>query len=107
MKAGAARAQTRAAFFENWARKHASLEGAQEVWSEYMRDNPVIFENGNSIKANPEGDWQSYLNRQPAMSYTPESILQMDLNQLTQVPIEKMTGPQLDALEQRFQELNQ
>ncbi|WP_217354813.1 phage tail tip lysozyme [Ruegeria atlantica] len=107
MKAGAARAQTRAAFFENWARKHGSLEGAQEVWSEYMRDNPLIAEEGNGIKANPEGDWQSYLNRQPAMSYTPESILQMDLNQLSMVPVEKMTGPQLDALERRFQELNQ
>ncbi len=107
MKAGAARTQTRAAFFENWARKHGSLEGAQEVWSEYMRDNPLITEDGNSIKANPEGDWQSYLNRQPAMSYTPESILQMDLNQLSMVPVEKMTGPQLDALERRFQELGQ
>lgn len=105
MKAAGARTQTRAAFFENWARKHGSLEGAQEVWSDYMRDNPLITEDGNSIKANPEGDWQSYLTRQPAMSYTPEAILQMDINQLSMMPVEKMTGPQLDALERRFQEL--
>ncbi len=105
MKAGAARAQSRAAFFESWARKHGSLEGAQEVWSDYMRDNPLISEDGNGIKANPEGDWQSYLNRQPAMAYTPESIMQMSQQQLMQVPIEKMTGPQLDALERRFQEM--
>ncbi len=105
MKAGAARIQARAAFFENWARKNGSLEGAQEVWSEYMRDNPLITEDGNGIKANPEGDWQSYLNRQPAMSYTPQSIMQMDRAAVGQVPIEKLTGPQLDALEQRMQEL--
>ncbi len=108
MKAGAARSQSRAAFFENWARKHGSLEGAQEVWSEYMRDNPLIAEAENGgVKANPEGDWQSYLNRQPAMTYTPENIMQMDAAGLAQIPIEKMTGPQLDALERRFQELSQ
>lgn len=107
MKAGAARSQSRAGFFENWARKHGSLEGAQEVWSDYMRDNPLIAEDGNGIKANPEGDWQSYLNRQPAMSYTPENIMQMDAAALAQIPIEKLTGPQLDALERRFQEMSQ
>jgi len=107
MKAGAARTQSRAAFFENWARKHGSLEGAQEVWSEYMRDNPLIAEEGGSIKANPEGDWQSYLSRQPAMSYTPENIMQMDAAGLSQIPIEKLTGPQLDAMERRFLELGQ
>lgn len=105
MKAGAARTQTRAAFFQNWARKHGSLEGAQEVWSEYMRDNPLITQTENGIAANPEGNWQSYLNRQPAMSYTPESILQMDQASIGQVPIERLTGPQLDALERRMQEL--
>ncbi|WP_170545297.1 hypothetical protein [Ruegeria arenilitoris] len=108
MKAGAARAQSRAAFFENWARKHGSLEGAQEVWSEYMRDNPLISQGqSGEIQANPEGDWQSYLNRQPAMSYTPENIMQMDAAGLAQIPIEKLTGPQLDALERRFQDLSQ
>lgn len=106
MQAGARRVQTRATFFENWARKHGSLEGAQEVWNEYMRDNPIIESDGqNGFSVRQEGDIMGYLNRLPAMSYTPDAIGKMSRNDLDQIPIEKMTGPQLDAIERRFMEL--
>ncbi|MDP5217138.1 hypothetical protein Q5Y75_07910 [Ruegeria sp. 2205SS24-7] len=105
MQAGAKRVQARAAFFENWARVHGSLEGAQEVWGEYMRDNPLLAEGPGGLTVNPEGDWNSYLNRKPAMSYTPESIMQMGRDEVGMVPIERLTGPQIDALEMRMQQL--
>lgn len=105
MRAGAARTQTRAAFFEAWARKYGSLEGAQSVWSQYMRDNPIIVEKNGSIAANPEGDFNSYLNRKPAMAYTPQSILTLSEQEILSAPIDSMTAPQLDALEARMKQL--
>lgn len=106
MQAGAARVQTRAAFFENWARKNGSLEGAQEVWTEYMRDNPIIERaQSGELSIRPEGEWIGYLNRKPANSYTPEAIMQMDPAGLAQIPIERMTPDQLDAIERRFEML--
>lgn len=105
MQAGAKRVQTRAAFFENWARKHGSLEGAGEVWSEYMEANPIIRDNGDGIAVNPEGDWREWLNRKPANSYSPESIMQMTERVLVDVPIESMTDAQLSALEARWAQI--
>ncbi|MCL6286014.1 D-alanyl-D-alanine carboxypeptidase family protein [Ruegeria sp. 2012CJ41-6] len=105
MQAGAQRVQARAAFFENWARVHGSLEGAQEVWGAYMRDNPLLAEGSGGLTVNPEGGWNSYLNRKPAMSYTPEGIMQMGRDEVGMVPIERLTGPQIDALERRMQQL--
>ena len=102
MTAGAQRVQTRANFYEAWARKYGSLEGAQAVWAEYMRENPIIATSGSGISIRKEGDWTGYLNRKPAMGYTPEVIMGMTAEELSQIPIEQMTQPQLDAIEARY-----
>lgn len=106
MRAGAARVQTRAAFYENWARKHGSLEGAQEVWNEYMDDNPIISRgNDGGLMVNEEGEWIGYLNRQPVHTYTPAKIATMSAAELAQIPIEKLNEAQITALENRFNQL--
>ena len=105
MQAGAKRVQSRAQFFEAWARKNGSLEGAQEVWSDFMRDNPILEKAGEGIKVRPDGDWRGYLNRKPAASYTPEAIMGLSAEELSQIPLEQMTAPQIDAIEARFGQL--
>ena len=106
MRAGAKRVQDRNAFFETWARKHGTLEGAQEVWGEFMQDNPVIVDDGaGGVKAAPGGDWKGYVNRMPAAAYTPQIIMGLSKEELAQVPVERMTEAQLDALEIRMQQV--
>lgn len=102
MRAGAARVQTRNNFLEAWARKYGSLEGSEAVWQEFMRENPIISGDGQGITVNPDGDWRSYLSRKPAMSYTPQAIMSLSAEELAQIPIEQMTDAQLNAIEQRF-----
>lgn len=60
MRAGAQRAQTQAAFMEEWASRRGSLEGAQRAWGDYIRNNPILrqAENGGVVVA-PEGDWNA------------------------------------------------
>jgi hypothetical protein len=105
MRAGAERVRTRTAFFENWARKNGSLEGAEEVWSDFMEENPVITSEGGRLTVQPDGNINAYLNRKPLSAYTPEAISQMSAAELAQVPIERMTDAQLSALESRFMQI--
>lgn len=105
MQAGAARLQTRDAFYQAWARKNGSLEGANEVWSDFMRENPIIEQDGDGIRVRKDGDWRPYISRRPANAYTPEAISQMSEIDLSHIPIEQMTDAQLDAIERRFNEL--
>ena len=105
MQAGARRVQTRAQFFENWGRKNGSLEGAQEVWSDYMRDNPILEKDGDGIAVRQEGEWKSYLERKPASAYTPDAIMSLSVNEMEAAPIESMTAAQIAAFNARAQQL--
>lgn len=106
MQAGAKRLQTRDAFYQDWARKYGSLEGANAVWSDYMRDNPIIEPRGqDQVGVRPEGDYRSYLNRRPANAYTPQAIMQMGREELMSAPISSMTEAQLDAYEARLEQV--
>ena len=107
MRAGAARVQSKHNFMEAWARKYGSLEGSEAVWQEFMRENPIIEGGQGGVQVRPDGDWQGYLNRKPVMAYTPQAIMGLSIEELSQVPIEQMTPQQLDAIERRFNELGQ
>jgi hypothetical protein len=107
MQAGAKRAQAQAAFYEAWARKRGSLEGAGQVWAEYYQANPMLREDGDSVAVVEQGDWRPYLDRKPANAYTPATIGGMSREELAQVPIEQLTEDQLEAMERRFMELGE
>lgn len=61
LRAGARRVQERAQFFEQYAAEKGSLEGALEVWSRYMSDNPLLERGDSGLIVNEGGDWRSYI----------------------------------------------
>lgn len=105
LRAGSQRVQTRATFMEEWANKRGGMQGAEAAWDEYMRANPIIVENGDSIAVNPEGNWREYIGRTTQTDLTPQTILGMTIEQLNGLDVSTMTLEQVDAAQRRYEQL--
>lgn len=62
MRAGAQRTKMRASFYERWVGRHKTMTGANDAWSRYMRENPIIAKaEGGGLAVNEIKDPTPYL----------------------------------------------
>ena len=108
MAAGGQRTVERQRFYENWASKYGSLQGADAVWNSYMNENPIITtDSDGNIQSNPVVSSDPYLSRLPVTAYTPERIMSLSAEELNSpaLPIDTMTLTQIEALKARREQL--
>jgi hypothetical protein len=92
-RAALRRTQERVSFFEEWRRRHGSLDGATGAWARFAQENPIVTERqGGGLQVN-EGNvanWQPYLDpnysRPSGTTTTPQTTQQQTPAAGTQTP---------------------
>ena len=108
LEVGAQRLQDKANFFEEYARRWGTLDGADTAWDAYMSQNPVFMldDKGEFVVRRPRPqEYLPWVERLPVTEYTPERIRTMSLEEITAAPIEALSEEQVDAMIERLREL--